>query len=71
MKLDRIKLQFLMAEKEMNASDLAKKGNISISSLCKYIKGTLNPSIKQIGKIANALEIDVKELMIIKKEQTQ
>jgi Predicted transcriptional regulators len=61
--LDRNKLQLLMAKNEMNASDLAKRGNISNSSLCKYIKGTLNPSIKQIGKIANALGVDVQEIL--------
>lgn len=61
--LDRNKLQLLMAKNEMNASDLAKRGNISNSSLCKYIKGTLNPSIKQIGKIANALGVEVQEIL--------
>ena len=61
--LDRNKLQLLMAKNEMNASDWAKRGNISNSSLCKYIKGTLNPSIKQIGKIANALGVDVQEIL--------
>lgn len=71
--LDREKLQLLMAKKEMNASDLAKKGHISNSALYKYVKGTLNPSIKQIGKIANALEVDVTEIIgdETKKEQTQ
>lgn len=61
--LDRNKLQLLMAKNEMNASDLAKRGNISNSSLCRYIKGTLNPSIKQIGKIANALGVEVQEIL--------
>lgn len=63
MRLNRMKLQILMAKREMNASDLAKAGNLSNSSLCKYIKGTLNPSIKQIGKIANALEVDVEQIL--------
>lgn len=62
--LDRTKLKLLMAKHEMNASDLSKAGNISNSSLCKYIKGTLNPSIKQIGKIANALEVEVEEILV-------
>lgn len=61
--LDRTKLQILMAKNEMNATDLAKQGKISNSSLCKYLKGTLNPSIKQIGKIANALGVEVTEIL--------
>lgn len=66
--LDRKKLQLLMAKQEMNVSDLARKGNVSHSSLYKYIKGTLNPSIKQIGKIANALNVEVEELIQKEKE---
>lgn len=61
--LDRKKLQLLMAKHEMSTLDLSKAGNVSYSSLYKYIKGTISPSIKQIGKIANALGVDVREIL--------
>ena len=62
MKLDVFKIKLILARKELNLTDLAK--------MCGKHKQTLNEifargtcTLKTIGKIANALGVDVTEII--------
>ena len=70
MKLNSSKLKKIMANKELSVCELAKKASVSTASVSKYTRGLVEPSIKSIGKIANALNIDVEEIIEDEKEQT-
>lgn len=70
MKLNSSKLKKIMANKELSVCELAKKASVSTASVSKYTRGLEEPSIKSIGKIANALNIDLEEIIEDEKEQT-
>lgn len=63
MKLDAKKLQLVMARKEVGVRDLAKKSGMSQVTISKYTRGLMQASIKPIGKMANALGVDVTEII--------
>lgn len=66
MKLDVLKIKLIIARKELNQTDLAKKCGMRRQALNEiFNRGTC--TLKTIGKIANALDVDVTE--IIKKEE--
>lgn len=71
MKLNSTKLRNIMAKKELGVCELANKAGVSTASVSKYIRGLVAPSIKSMGKIANALDIDVEEIIEKEKEQTR
>lgn len=56
-KLDRKKLNNAMAKNLLNATDLAKKAEISDATLSRMLKNNAVYSLKTLGKIANALNI--------------
>ena len=63
MQIDKIKLQLLLAEKELSAKDLAEMAEISPQTISKIIKkGRSKP--KTIGKIAKALGVEPAELVV-------
>lgn len=69
MKLNSKKMQNIMAKKELGVCELAKKAGVSTASVSKYAHGLVNPSVKSMGKIANALNIDVEEIIEDEKEK--
>ena len=74
MKLCIFQLQLTMARKEIGISELAKISGIPQPSVSRYVRGKSNPPLKQLGKIAKALEVDVCDIVektVTKKEQTQ
>lgn len=74
MKLCIFQLQLTMARKEIGISELSRISGISQPSVSRYVRGKSNPSLKQIGKIAKALEVDVCDIVEkkdTKKEQTR
>lgn len=73
MELDVKKLQLAMARKAMGPGELAMKAGLAKSTVRRYMNTSRIPATKQIGLIANALEVDVLELLAdeeTKKEQT-
>lgn len=46
-------------QKHLSQTIIAKKANIANSTLCDIEKGRINPSIKTLEKIAEALEVPV------------
>lgn len=63
MNLDPKKFQLVMAQKEMGVCELAEKANMSAASISKYARGLTKPSIKSLGKISKALNVDVEEII--------
>lgn len=62
MKINSLKLSIVMAEKELNYSELSRLSNVSRTSL-SYISSGKNCNPATVGKIAKALEVDVTELL--------
>lgn len=66
MRLDVMKIKIIIARKELNQTDLAKKCGMRRQALNEiFNRGTC--TLKTIGKIAKALDVDVTE--IIKEEE--
>nr|DAQ58772.1 MAG TPA: Regulatory protein [Caudoviricetes sp.] len=71
MELNVKKLQLIMARKEVGVRELATKASISAAAVSKCVRGITKPSIKSLGKIANALGVDVEEIIEDEKEKEQ
>lgn len=65
MKLNIINFKIILARKKMNPKDLAEASGISYNTINSLIKnvGRRNPSFKTLGRLAEALEVDVTELI--------
>ena len=62
MKVDKRKLDIAMARAQLNRGDLAKKAGVPIPTLCNVMqRKTCRPAT--IGKIADALGVDVTEII--------
>ena len=61
-KLNRIKV--VMAEKDKTGLWLSKQIGKSNTTVSKYINQRVQPDLKTLYAIADALEIDVKELLL-------
>lgn len=55
-------LNAIMKEKKINRVELAKKSNIPYTTLCDWCTGRIYPKREKIELIANALEVQVKDL---------
>lgn len=63
MKLDVFKIQLIMAEAEMNLSDVAKKTENNRQNISLVLRrGTC--TTKMAGKIAHALGVAVREIVV-------
>lgn len=71
MELNAKKLRFIMARKEVGVRELAEKAGISAAAVSRYTRGITKPSIKSLGKIANALDVEVEEIIEDEKEKEQ
>lgn len=69
MELNAKKLRFIMARKEVGVRELAEKAGISAAAVSRYTRGITKPSIKSLGKIANALDVEVEEIIEDEKEK--
>lgn len=56
-------LKLIMFEKGLSQAELGKKMGIGQSRISKWITGYETPTIKNLEKIAKALDISVSELM--------
>lgn len=61
-KLNRIKV--VMAEKDKTGLWLSKQIGKSNTTVSKYINQRVQPDLKTLYAIADALEVDVKELLL-------
>ena len=62
MKVDKRKLDIAMARAQLNRGDLAKKAGVPIPTLCNVMQRK-NCRPATIGKIADALGVDVTEII--------
>ena len=64
MRLDIVKIKQIMLHKGIRQKDVADKGNIDISVLCRILKGNSEKSnFKTIKKIADGLEVSPEEIV--------
>ena len=63
LKIDIGKLDLLIAETGMSLKEFAAYSKINETTLCRIRKGRQNPSIKTIGKLVKALEIETSEII--------
>lgn len=62
MKINIEKLNWLRIEQGLSITKLAKKADISKATISRLLKNKVNARLDTIGKIAKALNVDVKEL---------
>jgi DNA-binding Xre family transcriptional regulator len=65
MKLNVTNFKIVLARRKMNPRDLAGVSGISYNTISSLIKNTgrRNPSLKTLGRLAEALEVDVTDLI--------
>lgn len=65
MELSITKFKIALARKSMNITDLSMVSGISTNTINSWLKnsGKRNPTTKALGKVANALNCDVTELI--------
>ena len=65
MKLNIRALKITLARKQMSVKELAEKTGISYNTISSWLKtsSNRNPSLKMLGMISVALEVDVTELI--------
>ena len=66
MKLNRIKT--VLVDKEVSQTDLAKELGKSFSTINAYCCNRQQPSLELLNKIAEYLNVSVKELLVDNKE---
>ena len=57
-----MRIKYLRSLKRMSQEDLALEANVNKNYLSDLERGTRNPTIKVLEKIANALAISLEEL---------
>ena len=63
LKLDRRKLDLILAEKCYNLVDLTKKAGVSSALITKVVSGNYTLTTKTLGKIAKALDVKPQDLI--------
>jgi len=63
MKLDREKIELIVADKGLKLKDIPIKAGISTATFSLGINGKRNPSCATIGKIAKALKVSAKDII--------
>ena len=64
MKIDTEKLDILIADKRMMLKDIAHASGLSEIAFRNIRQGNVNPRLKTLGRIASALNVSVKDLII-------
>ena len=62
LKLNRIKV--VMAEKDKTGLWLREQIGKSNTTVAKYLNQRVQPDLKTLNEIANALDVDVKDLLV-------
>ncbi|BCZ47325.1 hypothetical protein psyc5s11_33920 [Clostridium gelidum] len=58
------KMRIAQASECLSVNELVKKSGLGRSTVSKIINGSSNPSMKSLGLIAKALNIEVVELLV-------
>lgn len=63
MKFDNEKFTVILAEKQVNLKDLCEEAGVGVTTLQRIRKGVTVPRPATVGKIAKALDVDVKDII--------
>lgn len=63
MNFSNSKFTMILAEKQIDLSELCEKANIGVTTLRRIRKGESTPRPATIGRIAKALGVDVRDII--------
>lgn len=63
MKLDLNKVKIAQAKACLSVNDLVEKTGLGRSTISKILNGAATPSVKSVGLLARALNVDVTEII--------
>jgi len=58
-----VKIEWIRKDKKMTQKELAEKAGISVRTLQYWESGQRSPTIKMLYKVADALDVNVSELI--------
>ena len=61
--MDTLKLKALIAKNGLTQKDLSTRAGIAPVNLSFLLRGKVKPRLSTIGKLAKALNVDVRELL--------
>ena len=64
MNIDVNKIRIAQANECLSVNELVKKTGLGRTTVSKIINGCTTPSLKSIGLLAKALNVDVRELLL-------
>jgi len=64
MNINVSKMRIAQANECLSVNELVKKSGLGRATVSKIINGSSNPSMKSLGLIAKALNIEVVELLV-------
>lgn len=67
MELDLKKIKIAQAQACLSVNELVEKTGLGRATVSKILNGVNNPSIKTVGLLAKALNIDVSEIIKVEK----
>ncbi|BCZ49323.1 hypothetical protein psyc5s11_53900 [Clostridium gelidum] len=67
MELDLHKIKIAQAKACLSVNELVEKTGLGRATVSKILNGVNNPSIKTVGLLAKALNIDVSEIIKVEK----
>lgn len=67
MNVDANKIRIAQANECLSVNELVEKTGLGRTTVSKIINGCSTPSLKSIGLIAKALNVDVKDLLLDEK----
>ncbi len=53
----------ILAQKQLKLVDVSKESNINCGTISKYKNGKLKPNLRNIGKLAKALNVSIDEIV--------
>jgi len=66
LKINRLKV--VLAEKEISQKDFAKTMSVDPNTISRICNNEQQPTLKTLHKMAKALDVDIRELLIPTKE---
>lgn len=63
MKIDNVKLELAIANREMKLKDLCAEAKVDETALRNIRQGKRTPRLATIGRIAKALNVDVQDII--------
>jgi putative transcriptional regulator len=65
------KLKLVLVEKEITQKDFAKKLAVSPNTIYRMCKNESQPSLRLLKKMANILDVDISELLLLQRKNSQ